>query len=295
MSLTLAQAVGIQISKYFNVAGSAILIFDYAITIEDEISLMWGRSYDGVYIIFMISRYIPFIGMALTAYAALRPNSPQCHRSSSDEDVFHAISISAAEILLIVRTYAFWKGDKRVLYGLIVYGTLILAAALIIGFIPNYNLLPNQEVLSGCYVVSTRNTALVYALILAFEIVILFLTAYKEYHDYRRVRVRKSVIHRLFFDGVFYITCIGLISVINVIIAAALPVQYSDMLDIPQVTLHSVLASRIMFSLRKSTREVRVDGRSVELGTMTVSDWRVQSVGPGVIGEDGEDDFGRPA
>jgi len=183
-----------------------------------------------------------------------------------------------------------------VLYGLLVYGLLVLAAALIFGLMPNNNLLPNREVLGGCYLVSSRNTALEYASILAFEIVILFLTIYKEYHDYRHVRVRRSLIlHTLFFDGVFYITCIGLITIANVIIVAVFPVQYSDMLDIPQITLHSVLASRIMFRLRKSTRVVRADGRSMELGTMTVSDWRVPSVGPGVTGEDGVDNFGGPA
>jgi len=274
MSLTLAQAVGIQISKYFNVAGMAILIYDYAITIEDEISMMWGRSYDAVHVIFMVSRYIPFVGMGLTAYAALQTNSVQCHRYSYEENAFHVIGIISSEMLLIVRTYAFWKGDKRVLYGLIAYGTLIVAGALTIGFIPDYNLLPNREVLGGCYLVSTRNSALVYAFILAFEIVILFLTTYKEYHDYRHVRVRKSLIHTLFFDGVFYITCIGLVTVANVIIDAAFPVQYSDMLDIPQITLHSVLASRIMFRLRKSTRQVQVSGKSTELSTMTVSEFQ---------------------
>jgi len=199
-------------------------------------------------------------------------------------------------MLLIVRTYAFWKGDKRLLYGLIVYATLVITAALTINLIP-VNLIPNPEEFSGCNMIAGRDSALVYPLILAFEIVILILTVYKGYRDYRHVQVRgrKSLVHTLFFDSIFYITGIGLITAANVIIDAAFPLQYSDLLDIPQITLHSVLASRIMFRLRKSTHKVQVDGRSVELSTMTVSEWRVPSVGPGVIGEDGVDDFGESA
>ncbi|KAG9314891.1 hypothetical protein JVU11DRAFT_3993 [Chiua virens] len=222
----------------------------------------------------MISRYVPFAGMGLTAYAALRSNWMPCPPSLA-ENIIHAIGIIASEILLVVRTYAHWKKDKRILYGLLVYGALITAAALSINIMGSHEFITGAEETVGCYMMSSRNSVLVYALILAFEMAILILTIYKQHHDYRHVHDRRSLVHTLYFDGVVYILCIGLISVANVIVDAAFPIQYSDLLDIPQITFHSVLASRIMFHLRKSMQHVQIDGMSWAPTTMVVSEWNV--------------------
>jgi hypothetical protein len=65
---TVSQLAGLQTSKYFNIAGMAILIFDYAITLEDEGRWVWGRNWDVTRLVFTVSRYLPFAGAGLTAY-----------------------------------------------------------------------------------------------------------------------------------------------------------------------------------------------------------------------------------
>ncbi|KAN0082568.1 hypothetical protein V8E55_008363 [Tylopilus felleus] len=247
------------ICRYFNVAGMAILvrkIFDYVITLEDEARWVWGRNWDVIRLVFTVSRYLPFAGTALTAYdaareAALRSNSDPCGPSSGQSSsIVHMLGIIAAEVLLILRTYAYWQGNKSVLYGLLAYGAVTIAGAIGISAVRT-QLIPGDSSVRctaqsppGCYLTAGRDGTLLGLLLLIFEMV------------YR--------------DGMLYIVCIILITFANTILDGVFPVnislprpvnvhekgwfqiQFSDLLDIPQITLHSVLASRIMFNLRKS-------------------------------------------
>ncbi|KAF9219681.1 hypothetical protein BS17DRAFT_381266 [Gyrodon lividus] len=256
MSLAISEVAGLQTTKYSNVAGLAILIFDFVITIEDEVQWVWGRSWDATRVIFTMSRYLPFLGMGMTAYSALRSSSEPCS-PGLEENVLHTIGIIAAELLLVLRTYAFWQGNKRLLYGLLTYGVATVGAAVAIIVSPN-QLIPGGQASPGCVLEASRNGAFVYALLLLYEIVILCLTAYKRFHDYRGVRM--STVRTIYRDGMFYIVCIISITLANVILDFAFPLQYSDLLDIAQIALHSVLASRIMFNLRRSAHDLQSGG-----------------------------------
>ncbi|KAN0082571.1 hypothetical protein V8E55_008366 [Tylopilus felleus] len=242
------------ICRYFNIAGMAILvrkIFDYVITLEDEARWVWGRNWDATRVVFTVSRYLPFAGAAMTAYSALRSNSDPCGPSSGQSStIVHILGIIAAEVLLILRTYAYWQGNKSVLYGLLAYGAVTIAGAIGISVVPT-QFIPGAQSPPGCYLTAGRDGTLVYLFLLVFEMVILFLTVYKYFRSYRDMRI--SIVYTIYQDGMFYIVCIILVTFANTIVDGAFPFQFSDLLDIPQITLHSVLASRILFNLRKST------------------------------------------
>ncbi|KAN0082566.1 hypothetical protein V8E55_008361 [Tylopilus felleus] len=219
---TASQLAGLQTSKYFNIAGMAILIFDYVITLEDEARWVWGRKWDATRLVFTVSRYLPFAGTALTAYAALRSNSDPCGPSSGQSSsVVHMLGIVAAEVLLILRTYAYWQGNKLVLYGLLAYCAVTIAGAIGISAVQT-QLIPGAQSPPGCYLTAGRDGTLLALLLLVFEMVILFLTVYKHFRSYRDVRI--SIVHTLYRDGMFYIACIILITFANTIVDGALPV-----------------------------------------------------------------------
>ncbi|KAG8221756.1 hypothetical protein J3R82DRAFT_2057 [Butyriboletus roseoflavus] len=233
------------------VAGMAILIFDYAITLEDEARWVWGHAWDVTRFVFTVSRYIPFAGAGMTAYVALRSNSDSCGPSSGQSSlIIHVLGIIAAEVLLVLRTYAFWQGDKRVLYGLFAYAGVTIGAAVGIAVVPQ-QLIPGAQAPPGCYLTAGRNGTFVYLFLMFFEMVILFLMVYKYIRSYREVR--SSIVTTIYRDGMFYIACIILVTFTNTVVDGALPFQFSDLLETAQITLHSVLASRILFNLRKST------------------------------------------
>ncbi|KAG2067949.1 hypothetical protein BDR04DRAFT_1104106 [Suillus decipiens] len=108
-----------QIPKFANVGAFALLVFDFCITFQDEVNWTWFRPWDITRIIFVISRYLPFIGAGLTVYDALNDvGSPVRDQA---ENVIHIIGIVAAEGLLVIRTWAFWQRSKKMLIGLVTY------------------------------------------------------------------------------------------------------------------------------------------------------------------------------
>lgn len=257
--LSVSDLAKLQTSKYVNLGSLAILVFDYCITFSEEVQWTWFRSWDVTRVMFVISRYLPFAGVGMTAYDALRASN-QC-ASTLEGNIIHIIGIVAAEGLLIIRTWAFWQKSKRLLIGLLVYSALTITAAIAADLSPTM-LLPGEEPpLNTCYFESTRNGAVVYIFLAIFESVILFLTIYKRVHDYRDFR--SGIVATLYYDGILYMLCILTITVANVIIGAALASAYSNLFDTLQLVSHSVLASRILFRLRNNNERVHEPSMSV--------------------------------
>ncbi|KAG1851248.1 hypothetical protein C8R48DRAFT_726485 [Suillus tomentosus] len=278
-SMLFSEIADLQISKFANIGAFAILIFDFCITFPDEVKWTWARPWDIIRVIFTISRYLPFIGSGLTAYgdsstliilifwvllmavvAALRVSGPPA--PSLAENIIHIIGIVAAEGLLVVRTWAFWRKSKRVLIGLVTYSVVTAIAAVSINVLPNHQLISaGVSTIPGQDFYSSRNAALVYAVLALFECVILALTAYKKFSDYRQIE--SSIVNTVYGGSIFYMLCIIAITVTNVIIDAVFPIGYTQIFDTLQLVIHSVLASRIMFHLRSSHHVCEIHASSM--------------------------------
>ncbi|KAF9237228.1 hypothetical protein BU15DRAFT_76133 [Melanogaster broomeanus] len=208
-------------------------VFDYLITIEDEWKArwVWDRKWDTTRLIFTVSRYVPFLGTGLTSYYLPfnSPSAPCPNSLLTAAIVIHIIGVIAAELLLILRTYALWLGDKRLLYGLFAYATITICAAIAIDTSPT-QFLPGGQPQLGCLLESPRNGAIVYAILLLYELAIFALIAYKSFGPSRGPR--SSIVHIICRDGIFYVLCIIAITLANVIITFWLPLEYSDLLNI---------------------------------------------------------------
>lgn len=58
-------------------------------------------------------------------------------------------------------------------------------------------------------------------------------------------------------------TAIIFVSIVNILIMSVVPQSYDEMMDVPQLVLHSMLASRVLFSLRESDQEM--DGTTLQM------------------------------
>ncbi|KAH7923035.1 hypothetical protein BV22DRAFT_610598 [Leucogyrophana mollusca] len=261
--------VGLQTSRYFNVAAAAVLIFDYCVTFESEVRLTWGRKWRLPRILFVLSRYVPFAGAIMTAYAAANSHETNCVPFGDVSNGARFLSMIFAECLLILRTYAFWGCSKRLLAALLTYGVATLAAAVIISAAPINLNIPGQSL--PCAFEGARSSAIPYGLLMLYEMVIMSLIIFKRNRHYRDAS--GSVIKTLYRDGMLYTLCIMLVSSANVIVIASLPLAYSDMLNTPQIVVHSVLASRILFNLQESNNRLDVlsGAEDLELGRVVIS------------------------
>ncbi|KAG1863005.1 hypothetical protein C8R48DRAFT_673127 [Suillus tomentosus] len=276
---------GIQTAKYCNVAGLGLLIFDYFLTLEPEIQLTWNRRWNVTRVLFVISRYMAFVAAVMTSYAVLatRANENDDEYSARTSaglqmvidilnsqrlvtdftPAIHIISIIAAEGLLIIRTYAFWKQSKKLLAVLLVLAAICIACGVgltdFVGGLLAVPVNPSAPPTSNCTFQAGRSSAIQYGFLAAYEILLLSLMVFKRYKDYRDSDSR--LVRVVFQGGVWYLTPIIAISVGNALITVLVPQSYNEMLDF-------MLASRVLFSLRECDEETeKMDGTTLQMST----------------------------
>ncbi|KAG2110702.1 hypothetical protein DEU56DRAFT_920141 [Suillus clintonianus] len=265
MGTTLYVDAGIQASKYCNVGTFAVLAFDYCITLEAESQWVWHRKWTFVRSIFTISRYLPFFGIGMTFAAALRTQyypGESCAEYGKASNVLHILSIVAAEGLLITRIYASWN-SKRLLISLLVFSAICVVTSYILSdtkLVPNSTNttpidLPNMIGVDipdpgDCLFMGGRNNVFNYVALLLYELVLFCLMLFVRFRRYKNT---VGLLQKRFFnDTLKYMICIIVMSSFSILLTMFPPVTWVSITDSPQIVIHSVLASRILFSLRES-------------------------------------------
>lgn len=197
-------------------------------------------------IIFIISRYLPFVGLAMTVYYSVGSTHggiPDHGRFIAVYDGVRWLGIAASELLLVVRTYAVWGCNKRFLILTLVFTTVISTAVLVMSDVSASESGDSTGVFE-----EGQNSSIIYGLLMMVELVLMTLTLYKRFKFYQLGD--SPLVTTLCRDGVVYMLCITLVSMANCISIALLPPSYTALLAGPQLVTHSVLASRILFNLR---------------------------------------------
>ncbi|KIJ65215.1 hypothetical protein HYDPIDRAFT_27935 [Hydnomerulius pinastri MD-312] len=59
-------------SKFMKVSGLCILTYDYAVTLDREVDLMWGTKWCIARSLFYLARYLPFVDAGIYHYCESR-------------------------------------------------------------------------------------------------------------------------------------------------------------------------------------------------------------------------------
>lgn len=238
---------GLQTVAYVEVASTAALLFDFCITFGSEVRWTWGRKWGFVRIAFVISRYLPVASFAMSVYYAIestRGGILNHSRFSAAYGVIHFVGAVAAEVLLVTRIYVLWGGKKKFLIAISVFSLVMNAAMLAISMVDAGR---SEDSVRGV-LEEGRNASIIYGLLTFYELVLVSLTLYKRFKWHQLER--SPLVTNLYRHGVIYLLCITVASMANCVAIAVLPSSYTALLIGPQVVVHSVLASRILFNLR---------------------------------------------
>ncbi|KAG2153668.1 uncharacterized protein EDB93DRAFT_208357 [Suillus bovinus] len=242
-----SDSVGFQTVAYTAVASITVLLFDFIITFDSEVRWTWGRGWGTTRIIFVVSRYSPFVGLVMTVYysvGSVHGGIPNHGTFTAVYDVIRWLGIAAAELLLVIRTYVIWECNKRFLVLTLILTTAVSIAVLVISDVGA----SKSRDSTGVFV-EGQSSSIVYGLLMLVELVLMTLTLYKHFKYFRMEH--SPLVTALCRDGIISILCITLVSTANCISIILLPPSYSALLAGPQLVAHSVLASRLLFNLRE--------------------------------------------
>ncbi|KAG0698819.1 hypothetical protein DFH29DRAFT_81472 [Suillus ampliporus] len=93
---------------------------------------------------------------------------------------------------------------------------------------------------------------------------------------FRRYNNSVGLLQKTFFkDSATYMICIMIMSSFSIILNLTPPITWVSVTDSPQIVIHSVLASRILFNLRESEEHLRTNPTLAEVSEIRFEEGQV--------------------
>ncbi|KAG2148703.1 uncharacterized protein EDB93DRAFT_370569 [Suillus bovinus] len=235
-----------QTVAYVEAASTAILLFDLCITFGSEVRWTWGRKWGILRIAFAISRYLPIATVAMYLYYGVQSSDRVTPYSGTYIVVIgtmNALGVAAADVMVTARVYAFCGREKRILVAMSFFSTVMIAATLIL-----LHVVASKCGKSTCDVREEKQIlGVLYVLPMTHQLVLMALMVHKHFKFYQKENT--PLVFTVYRDGMIYMLCIALASLVSCVGIIELPSPYSNLFYSPQVVVYSVFASRIMFNL----------------------------------------------
>jgi len=108
-------------SKYYMLASIVILYFDYFLTFDLEIENLWKKRFTGPTILFLLNRYYPMLFYVVVLVAVHDPSwsGEACENFKRFPLISALVSEAILGIIVILRLYALYSQDRRLLYVLV--------------------------------------------------------------------------------------------------------------------------------------------------------------------------------
>lgn len=242
------------------VAAVLLMVYDYFLTLDREISSIWSSRWNVIKILFLLTRYMPILdSVGLLYYISLDGSSPEtCSIVYKVSAWVLVIGIAEAEILLTIRTWGIWGKDRRLTIGLPIFYIVIWGG--IFTFMGIYQsslrfVVPPRGLESaGCFIASSG--PIVFACwvgVLLYDLGILILMAIRAFPALRlsssggELR-RKTLVKRVFQNGLIYYLHIFVFTLLNIVMIY--PLGYYSLLSMFQRMLYSMLTCRVILDIR---------------------------------------------
>ncbi|KAI6044380.1 hypothetical protein EDC04DRAFT_360304 [Pisolithus marmoratus] len=105
------------------VAGYTLLVYDYFLTLSDEVEYIWNAPWTPVKFIYLANRYTVLLGQTLICIQAtgfVATFTGGCEFYAVFLAVYILLSLETAHLLVALRAWAIWGGDRSVLWSVVV-------------------------------------------------------------------------------------------------------------------------------------------------------------------------------
>ncbi|KAF8997601.1 hypothetical protein BDQ17DRAFT_1363088 [Cyathus striatus] len=249
------------LAKYLNVSSCSILIYDFLLSLSDEISAIWLSSWSKMKLLYLFLRYVPLVNIVIVLFGQFAGASPQtCSNLYKSNTVILFFILCTTRVITAYRTWILWGKERRVSVWLSGFFCITWLGVMATTCVSLKSLLFNPATATGC--ISSSSSSLLsilfvnWALLVAFDTAILSLMVIRWYTAFTisgQSRLRDIITK----DGVLYFVFLSLLPPVNLIAIICLPLMYINLLSIPELTLNCIIASRMIMT----TVERKVESR----------------------------------
>ncbi|KAF8510361.1 hypothetical protein BU17DRAFT_70100 [Hysterangium stoloniferum] len=232
-------ATHLQASKYFLLAAFVMLLYDYLITLADEIEHVWNQPRSAVTYLFALNRYGSLLQRPVIVASFLSPawskNVEACQHSVRFSG---GSTVAFVAIIMILRVWAIWKKDKRIIAILGVFWVFQVAfSGMALGFSKR------EPIHSPFWLMPLLTDTTVFALTL--------LRVFR----YSKEARENSLLRLLIRDGALYFLCICSANFLNVVLFLTATEDLKAIGAGFSQVITSVLVSRLVLNLRNVRSE----------------------------------------
>ncbi|RDX43658.1 hypothetical protein OH76DRAFT_1360907, partial [Lentinus brumalis] len=239
---------------------SAILYYDFALTVDTEIERFWGRPWSLVSFGFYLNRYLSLLGHIPVMYE-LYASMAQCFELQMYHQLLAGVTQVVVGVMQVFRVYALYSGSRQVLLllvGLVIMGCAISGWAIGQTWHVHRLYLGNVPEKIGCDLTMSQAQgeylAAVWACVLVFDFVVFVLTLYRVLKVGRKWR--GSVFTLMLRDGQFII-CARVTVLRRTLVPTFLQPAYRGI----TVTTTNVIATSLIARLMLNIRDSEFSGR----------------------------------
>ncbi|KAH7912631.1 hypothetical protein BJ138DRAFT_1100129 [Hygrophoropsis aurantiaca] len=223
----------------------SILIYDYLLTFSVEVERFWRRpTLSWAYVLFFANRYINLVGHIPVAAKTFWASNPTLHEDTRyNQFVIVFIQVIGA-ILMIMRVYALYDKNRRILFPLLLLGMVVLT----VGFGYAYVTVELQRFTSVALTLDRLGLAIAWSGLLVFDAVIFALTLYKSWCN--GSIGERTLVDIVLRDGTLYFAIMTAANVGNILtFLLAAPAARASGSTITNI-LSATMISRLMLNLR---------------------------------------------
>ncbi|EKM52271.1 uncharacterized protein PHACADRAFT_211543 [Phanerochaete carnosa HHB-10118-sp] len=270
-----------QVVRYTAVVSMTVLVTDWMYLFSEELEHIWSRKWSFAEFLYLFTRYMPFIDVSISLVYYLSPTiSPEtCLVNYATGTWLLVVGFAIAELILVWRTYAIWQKSKKIMWTVGIVWTIVVLAniPILTIFTRSLNFGPQPlPQIPGCNLVNASDIAFgSFFSVLLMEIVVVTLTVYKGVQDVRRSS--SALVLIMYRDGVLYFVCLLVMSLGNVLVILAAPVEYFDLLINLTRVLHAILCCRVILHLRQAAQLDGAQTSSQSSSQLSTIRFKIQS------------------
>ncbi|KAJ8594313.1 hypothetical protein M405DRAFT_784766 [Rhizopogon salebrosus TDB-379] len=252
-----------QVVKYLSVIGPTILVYDWLLTIDSELTHVWSRRWGIIEILYIITRYLPFVDtpvMLIYHFYLVNPSIETCHVALTAQVLMYGFGFVISQQIFMVRTWAVWERSKAVGLFLFIQSFTTSVVGLYCNGIYGNSLTFFQDYnLGGCFVLtSSKLVILAFCLSQLNQLTYLVLMVLKTYPTARSERRITHLSNVILQDGVFFYVMLSSLYVV-VMIFLFQPGIMSTVLTVPTRVCQSIFATRIILHIRDADKRKTKD------------------------------------
>lgn len=248
------------------VLGSTLLVYDYIITLNDEIKYIWRSQRSVGKYLFLFVRYLPFLDVTIsTARVFILPpvSETACLWLYAIPGYALEFGVLAADVIVGLRTWAIW--GRKLAHGILLLVTFLgiyssgfyfIATAL---SLLHFSVSPFPSILQSCFLTSAASPsslAAQYIQIVVYEAIVFVATLVKGIQHIMRGSTTSlfTVVYR---DGLLFSGCLFALSLSQVLVIMNAPPDLAFSLVPIQRVMHAILPARVVLHLRKAIPTMR--------------------------------------